>query len=63
MQQPVWVDTLLQQFRGVFLDRVVAGHEHHAALLQAWDGVGGGTEHTIWTFMRRGVGGHVLCLD
>ncbi len=57
------VDTFLHQLGRVFPDRVVAGHEHHAALLQGRDGVAGGAEHTIWIFMRRGVGGHVLCLD
>jgi hypothetical protein len=30
VRQPVRVDTYLKQLRGVFPDRVVAGHEHHA---------------------------------
>ena len=63
MRAPVRVDTFLHQLRGVFPDRVVAGHEHHASLLQGRDGVAGGAEHTIWIFMHRDIVGYILYVD
>ena len=62
MRQAVRVDAFLQQLRGVFPDRVVACHEHHAALLQGRDGIAAGAEHALGILMRRGIGGHVLYL-